>query len=296
MSENLDPRPIFTLIAHHLPIDLHPNVLVVGSLAAAYHYRDHLRQPAVNTKDADIIVQPAGAVEECRTIALRLLKDGWKRRFNCTASPAGVPPGKDNVIRLLPPRSDAYFIELLALPPADQREARIWIPCELDDGLYAVPSFRFMGVLGLDPQSTESGLQYADPAMMALSNLLSHSEIGTARISEVIEGRLLLRSAKDLGRVLALARLAGRDETEAWVPRWEAALRTKFPDEADALAARIGSGLGAVLADEGGLADALHAVSVGLLNGFGMTAEQLRLIGEQFKQDAIEPLRRNFRR
>jgi hypothetical protein len=49
--------------------------------------------------------------------------------------------------------------------------------------------------------------------MMAAANLLSHKELGTARMTGAIEGRSLLRSAKDLGRVLSLAWLAGPDQT-----------------------------------------------------------------------------------
>ena len=38
-------------------------------MAAAYHHRDRLIGGVVNTKDADVVIQPAGAVAECEAIA-----------------------------------------------------------------------------------------------------------------------------------------------------------------------------------------------------------------------------------
>ncbi len=74
MSESQAPDILFALIASHVPPDLQENILVVGSIAAAYHHRSALISGAVRTKDADVIIQPAGAIEECRQIALRLLR------------------------------------------------------------------------------------------------------------------------------------------------------------------------------------------------------------------------------
>ena len=62
----------------------------------------------------------------------------------------------------------------------------------------------------------DEGLEHAGPEMMAQSNLLSHSAVSDTEI-ESGEFRGLRRCARDLGRVLALAYLSGRDETETWV-------------------------------------------------------------------------------
>jgi len=83
----LDPRAVFSLIAAQLPAEVREHVLIIGSLAAAYHYRARLRIDTVNTKDADVVVQPAGAIEECRTIASHLLEAGWLRRRGCVPAP-----------------------------------------------------------------------------------------------------------------------------------------------------------------------------------------------------------------
>jgi hypothetical protein len=117
-------------------------------------------------------------------------------------------------IRLAPPDSDAYFLELLNVPATDQTIAKQWMPVKLDDGWYGLPSFRFMGLTAYFRRKSAAGLEYAAPSMMALSNLLAHHEIGISRI-DAGETAGVLRSAKDLGRVISLAHLAGREATEA---------------------------------------------------------------------------------
>ncbi len=290
MSERLEPERLFEVIAGQVPADLYPHILLVGSLAAAYHYRQALGHRGVNTKDADLIVRPAGAVPECARIAMRLLDAGWVRHEKCWASPDGTPAGELRAIRLRPPDGAPYFIELLALPAPGQREARVWTPCALDDGLYGLPSFRFMGVLELEALASEAGLGYAHPAMMALANLLSHPRVGPETMGGSIGGRVLRRASKDLGRVLALAWLEGREGTQAWAGLWRRALRESFPGEASSLAASLGLGLRELLEDPGLLEEARHAVDIGLLNGLGVTGDNLAAIGERLLVDGVEPV------
>lgn len=288
MAERLAPALLFDMIGTQLPEDLRPHILIVGSLAAAYHFRDSIAREGIATKDADVVVQPAGALAECRRIAERLLEAGWRRKEDCF--PRNTPGDDVRAIRLYPSSSEAFFIELLGYPDQHQREIRKWIPIQLDDGWYGLPTFRFMGLTGVERQSAANGLAYAAPWMMALSNLLSHPEVGTATMSEPIDGRTLLRSAKDLGRVLGLALLSGREETEMWPARWAVAMRESFPSDQVELAARAGDGLRALLDDPGALDQARHALDVGLLAGRGVTTEQLRDVGERLFVDALEPL------
>lgn len=290
MSERLDPTVLFNMIDHYLPVDLKPNVLVVGSLAAAYHFRSQLHLRGITTKDADCVIHPAGAVEECREIAERLLAAGWYRTAKCRPQTLAEPHDTLWAIRLYPPSTEAFFIELLAFPNAEQRESKVWLPCKLSDGWYGLPSFRFLGLVGHGWKTAENGLNYAAPEMMALANLLSHPRVGTETMGELIGGRELLRSAKDLGRVLAIAWFTGREGTELWMPRWEEALRTRFGAEAGALAESVGSGLRELLADPGALDEARHAVDVGLLNGKDVTLENLRVTGQRLLVDVIQPL------
>ncbi len=285
----LDPRLLFDLLRAHLPSAVREHVLVVGSLAAAMGHRDRLRDRGVNTKDCDVIIQPAGALPEAAKMAATLFATGWRPLARCKPGLQGTPVSELAVVRLNPPSSDAYFIELLGLPEASQSEPMRMVPFELMGGWYVLPSFRFMAVLSHGHRTYE-GIAYAAPSMMALANLLAHHELGTARVSETIAGRNPLRASKDLGRVLALARLEPREVLDAWPAEWLEVLRQCFPHEWRALAGRAGDGLRALLADAGALDDAHHTATIGLLDGMGVTLEQLRLIGRQFLADVIDPL------
>ena len=53
---DLNPKVLFDLIAAHVPGALQPHILIVGSLAAAYHHRDVLQHHGINTKDAAVII------------------------------------------------------------------------------------------------------------------------------------------------------------------------------------------------------------------------------------------------
>ncbi len=289
MAERLDPVALISRLAKVVPRDLHSNLIVVGSLAAAFHHRDQLQHRAVNTKDADVLVHPAGAVDQCAVIARRLLEEGWTRHIDCYASVAPKPVESLRAIRLYPPEARDFFIEFLGFPSQTQSRAKDWTPVWLEDGWYGLPSFRFMGLLAFDARPTTFGIRCAAPWMMALANLLSHPSLGVARVSEAIGGRVLLRSAKDLGRVLALYRLASRSEQELWSARWPIALRQLFSDQAPALANQLGDGLRALLADPAALDEARFAVDSGLLNGLAATSAQLAALGRQLLADVVVP-------
>jgi hypothetical protein len=307
----LDPELVFTYIANQIPRDLHEHVLVIGSLAAAYSYRDMLKRKTVNTKDADVVVQPAGAIDECRKIANRLLDEGWRRREGCVARASTAELTADDVIRLLPPErdnKDLYFVELLAFPKRGQTEPKLLEPIQLTDGWNVLPAFRHLGVLAFDQRTSSAGLRYASPQMMALANLLSHPTLGERKTTEEIggrraidgveryESRRLLRSAKDLGRVLALSHLAGRDEVETWPTEWLGAMRDCYePDQVVELGARADDGLRALMNNKDALDDALHAVDVGILAGFEITPDGLLAIAERLLTDAVVPFAESVR-
>jgi len=285
----LDPEVLFSLIAKDVPRKLHRHLYMTGSLAAAYEYRSKLQRRGINTKDADLMVHPAGDVVSSQEIASKLLELGWRKTKDCYPQQAASPVETLRAIRLAPPDSDAYFLELLNIPATDQIVAKEWIPVELDDGWYGLPSFRFMGLTAHNRKESAAGLEYASPSTMALSNLLAHPEIGTSRI-ESGEMSGVLRSAKDLGRVLSLAHLAGREATEAWVAEWQDSLQYCFPYTWRELAQRAGAGLRALLDAPDALEEARGTVDIGLLHGLNVTEEQLIIIGERLLADAIELL------
>lgn len=286
----LDPKKLFQRIARDVPASLHPHLFVTGSLAAAYHYRKQLRGEGINTKDADLVVHPAGDTMSCREMTERLRGLGWRNTDQCFPQTAAEPTHTLRAIRLFPEASNDYFIEFLNIPQIGQPEAKVWIPVQLTDGWYGLPSFRFMGVISLGRCSSDAGLEYAHPAMMALANLLSHPQLGTDTIEQG-DFSGILRSAKDLGRVLALARLEGRDGTEAWGEVWLNGLQTCFPEAWTNFARNLGSGLEELLGDETAMADARKTTDVGLLNSMNVSVEMLRATGERLMQDVIRPLR-----
>lgn len=287
--KRVDPKALFARMANELPEELRKHLFVVGSLAAAHHFAEALVDGGVRTKDADLVVHPAGDTASAKEIAERLLVLGWRRRDDCFAQESSEPADELRAIRLYPPDHDDYYVELLNVP-AQGSTSKQWLPVQLDDGWYGLPSFEFLGLTAVDRQRTASGVEYASPAMMALANLLSHPTSGSARMSTAIDGRDILRSAKDLGRVLALARLAGREETEGWWKHWRLALKECFPDRWRELAMRVGDGLRELLDDDAVFEEAWFTCDVGLLNGKGVTADALRATARRLLVDAIEPL------
>ena len=290
MNMTLDPEPLFQRLMDELPDELHTHVFVVGSLAVAYHFRVELQRQGVNTKDADLVVHPAGDTISCAGMAEHLLARGWRPHPECCAAMSPEPADELRAIRLYPPDSTDYFVEFLNLPELGQREIKRWVPVEVAGGWYGLPTFRFQGLSAHGRLRSEQGLEYASPAMMAPPNLLSHPSIRPERVSQPIGGRPILRSAKDLGRVLAIAQLSSREGVEEWLDPWLHGLKACFPDAWRELAPSAGSGLRELLGRKEILREALHTCEIGLLRGRGVTLENLAAVGEQVVVDLIEPL------
>jgi hypothetical protein len=287
----LDPKELFERIARDVPPILPQHLFVTESLAAAYHYNAQLQGQAINTKDADLVVHPAGHVDSCREMAEQLRAIGWRNTDECYPQATVEPVENLRAIRLYPPGSTEFFIEFLNIPDKDQAAAKRWVPLQLKDGWYGLPSFRFLGVVSIGRIASHVGLEYAQPSMLALANLMSHPQVGTIRIES---GDMwgVLRSAKDLGRVIALARLEGREGAEAWREHWLSAIQECFPTSWKALLNNVGSGLEELLADDNAMDDARKTTDIGLLNGMDVSAEMLRATGDRLIQDVIMPLRK----
>ena len=286
----LDPRRIFGRLSKDIPRPLHPHIFIVGSLAAAYHFRARLEGRAVNTKDADVVVYPAGDIRSSRVLAQELLTAGWRRTPECRPMGKASPAHELRAIRLYPPGSGDYFVELLGLPRRRQLGKLVWIPVHLSDGWYGVGCHRFMSLNAFRRLKSPEGLEYSSPAMMALANLLSHPEVGPQRMGTPVQGRTILRSAKDLGRVLALAWLAGRDAAEGWLENWVEGLRRYFPGSWRAHARNAGRGLQDLMGNEEAMEEARITTDVGLLNGRGVTVDNLRAVGDRIMADLVLPL------
>lgn len=289
----LDPVLLFRALCGDIPEHLRQNVFVTGSLAAAYAFKVRLVGQAVNTKDADLLVHPAGNITSTQQMAERLLNIGWRPTDQCKPL-AELPndPATLWAIRLMPPASNDYFIEFLNIPAEEQASLKVWIPLRLRSGWYGMPSFKFMGLLQWYRRTSDEGLEFAAPEMMAIANLLSHPMVTDTEI-ESGEFRGLRRCAKDLGRVIALAYLSGREETESWAGRWHDAIKRTFPRTWRDHASRAGTGLREMLADDSVMEQARKTTESGLLSGMGISVAALRGIGERLLADAIEPLERS---
>ena len=153
--KKLDPTALFERLAADIASHLHANLFVTGSLAAAYHFQAQLEGRAINTKDADLVVHPAGNITSCQQMARHLIDLGWIRTEDCHPRPTPEPADDLRAIRLYPPGPHDYFIEFLNLPQPGQNDAKRWIPMQMADGWYGLPSFRFLGVTFLESTQIE---------------------------------------------------------------------------------------------------------------------------------------------
>jgi hypothetical protein len=194
---------------------------------------------------------------------------------------------------LKPPGESEWFIELLTVPESPSDVKKRWIRIETSHGHFGLCSFGFLSLANFRPLPTPLGIAIARSELMALANLLEHPEIRPESMSGLIATREIKRSNKDLGRVLAIARLATAHDEDAmlgWPNIWSAALKDRFPNDWLALARRAGDGLRQLLNQPNDLEEARHTCEFGLLASTPPTAEQLRVVGLRLLQDAIEPL------
>lgn len=290
----LSPRAVLARVARQVPEECRANIIVVGSLAAAYQLLGERGGGVVRTKDIDCLLVPrVEAVRVGTSVADALLAAGWRRRVEGRHGQPGTPATADDdlpVIRLNPPDATDWYIELLSVLEAGDPRDRTFDRVVLSDGgHYAVASFRHLDVVAHQPVETPEGIRCARLSMLVLSNLLRNPTIRPDRMFAGEEPGPR-RSNKDLGRVLSIARLAGRDGVEQWPAVWEDALRRYYADQWRGLAARVGDGIRALLASEGDLREALELSRLGLLAHVPMTPEAFKVVAERLLVDAIEPL------
>lgn len=296
--QTVSPARVLREIAEAVPEYCRDKVVVIGSLAAGYYFFKDLAEMEVRTKDADCLLSPrVEAIPSGIAITDQLMDAGWTYNpaSGCTGPGDAMTPDADlPAVRLLPPGKAEWFIELLTVPENSGSRGRKWLRIETKHGHFGLPSFGFLSLANYDPILTELGLYIARPEMMALANLLAHPVIGTDVMSGGFAGLTgVKRSNKDLGRVLALARLAvarNEDALLAWPAIWLAALKNRFPAEWRKLARRTGQGLRALLSSAPDLDQALHTCVNGLLASNPPTLAILRITGQRLMSDVIEPL------
>ena len=289
--DNLSPARILKDVANSIPSKFHELIVVVGSLAAGFHYFGSADDKEVRTKDIDCVVSPrVKAVTAGKEITEHLLANGWEPKPHeglTFPAPPETPNAELPGIRLYPPGHRGWFLEFLTVPDPEELNNRQWVRVELEIGHVAMASFRYLSLTDFEPLPTGYGIYYAQPATMALANLLSHQKIGPEVMSTKIGGREIKRSNKDLGRVLAMARLSD-EELDSWSQIWVDALKSRFPDQFHKLAPVVGDGLRALLASENNLEQAAHTCNHGLLVDDVVTAKELELTGLRFMQDVVD--------
>lgn len=287
----VSPRQVFKKIAAAIPKPLHHNIVVIGSLAAGYQLLQPGDTEQVRTKDVDCVLAPRiTAVDSGRTVAEKLLAAGWRPRTEDEHGKPGNSKTPENdlpAVRLYPPDSKDWFIELMTVPEPGRETGKRWSRLELSSGHYGLPSFDFTGIAAFDAKPTEFGIACARPEMMALSHLLEHREFKPV----LIHGTKIKRCNKDLGRALAIAWLSGPEVFENWVAPWGKAIRKCFPSPRwAALARNAGAGLRELLAHPDDLQQATDTCSNGLLAHRRVTVENLQVTGERLLTFAVEEL------
>ena len=296
----LSPITVLRQVSAAVPASCRANIVIIGSLAAAYAFFREDESRAVRTKDVDCVLEPfSAAVSAGQNIVRELLDSGWQRRLMGDHQKPGdehTPVGDLPAVRLYPPRVDpaseeAWFLEFLTVPQSVEVAGKTWIRLPLREGHFGLPAFRFLSISAYDPVEIKGlGIRHARPQMMALANLLEHPRTGPEEMSSLIGGRTLKRSNKDLGRVLAIATLYDLDDYRPWASDWKQALESTFPEHWRELALRAGSGLRELLASRDDMDEALHSCVNGLLASQPPTLEALEAAGMRVIDDAIMAL------
>lgn len=301
LEATLSPAEVLTQVAKALPAGVRANVIIIGSLAAGYHFFAGDGARSIRTKDVDCLFSPhSKAVAAATEVTDQLIRADWTLREGQEWSQPGTKEDPEDglpMVRLRPPGGTVspWFLELLSAPPAYEPggAGRKLRRVETSIGHFAICSFDFLALAEWEPLQTAHGVRIARPEMMVLANLLHHPEIANTTIA----GTDYKRSNKDLGRVLALAYLTterdrrdGTVELDAWASRMWQALQDKFGDQAAGLAKRAGSGLRALLASQADLEQALRIANLGLLASMDVPVEGFSATGRRFMSEVIEEL------
>ncbi len=231
----LDPAELLRRIAERVPTDLQSNIVVIGSIASAWSFRDVSGSGSVATKDIDLLLRPAiDAITTAEIFGRQLLERGWHPRFPNGIQPgnAATPVDQLPALRLSPPDDEEnWFVELLGEPQPDQSGRKVWRRFETEMGYFGLPCYRYMPVAVHSAAVSDYGLRIAKPARMALAHLLEHAKPDTTPIANLPGNPP--RFAKDVGRAISLWWLAMEQSpiaAENWWLEWRESLDAIYPN------------------------------------------------------------------
>lgn len=291
LFHDIAPEAAIADIAAAIPESCKKHFIIIGSLAAGYHFFKNQSGMAVRTKDADCLLAPQEvAVEQAHEVANVLLKHGWVPYFThgMTFGDDATPADRLPVIRLRPHDHHPWFIELITSTSGEKPKE--YVPVSTDRGRMALAAFPFIGVTSFEPIGA-FGIRVAQPSMMALSNLLNHRTLTSHKMTEPIGDRILLRCSKDLGRVLAMGYLQLKQQQDiTWGGDWVRALTHLFPEKARDYGLSCGEGFKALLASPHHMSEAHHSCVHGLLTRHHVDERTLLAVGERLVADVFDPL------
>ncbi|MDF1814798.1 MAG: hypothetical protein P1V20_21510 [Verrucomicrobiales bacterium] len=295
--DRVSPSVVVKRLAEATPEAFKKNIVVIGSIAAGYRYFGEQSEFVVQTKDIDCLLRPyIQAVEAGEAITDALMDSGWTYAPTDEFPEPGTldtPDDQVPVVRLNPPGETGWFVELLTVGESEENFDREFIPLKTAHGVFSLCAFGGIRLAQWDPILTDQGIAVARPEMMVLSNLLHHKKIGEDLMAQPFAGRSIKRSNKDLGRVLALAYLAERDQENVlleWTRGWKNAVTEYFPTTWKDLCKDAGAGLREMLNSPNDLDEAHHTCQSGLVAVLQPSLATLTAAGERLLGDVIEPL------
>lgn len=290
--KEVSPKKALEKLATAIPEEVKKNIIIIGSLAAAYWLFEKKKELSVRTKDVDCVLSPyIQAIGAGESIAEQLLANGWTPKTEGEYNKPGndkTETDKLPAVRLFPPDSQNWFLELLTEPESDGQTDQKWARLKLNSGdHYGLPSFPFIKMAIHNAKMTGFGIRCGLPEMMALANLLEHPKIKPNLINDTN----IKRSNKDLGRVLAIAGLSQENSWELRPRLWLDSIRLCFPDRVNELVATLGNGILEMLSSPIDLQQAFETCTTGLLAGRNISVEQFKDIGNRLMVFVIEEVK-----